>query len=175
MEISELAKYAGSFFLTKTRVPETPGAEGKRYVSMKKRRPTWISDMVKKVHDNGNWFPEDYKYEYIDQSLDLLADGVNPEEPQLEADVYTSDLYEWFTSHSERAGYVDEATKSIGHSEQGIVGDFMMGQLQEREEVFRLVVDSLTERLKEIDLGEDEVFEGPKKSPLDWSPREEKE
>lgn len=174
MEIDELAKYAGSFFVTKTRPPEKPGSEGKPFIALKKRRPTWVVEMAKRVHDNARWFPDDYKYEYINQALDLLADGMNPEEPELEANVYTSDLYAWFTSHLERAGYVDEATKKYGHSDEGIVNDLMMGQVGEKEEVFRLVVDALQERLKDIELGVDESWEvGMKKGPLEWSPRDE--
>lgn len=171
MELDELAKHASSFIVTKTR------PDGESFITIKKRRPTWLMDMAKTVHDSGRWLPDDYKYEYMDQALDLLADGVDPEDPQLEADVYTSDLYKWLTSHMERASYVDEAVKELGHSNQGVVGDIMMGQVREKEEVFRLVVEVLNERLKEIELGVDETLEdiGPKRSPLDWSPGGSKE
>jgi hypothetical protein len=174
LEIDELAKYAGSFFVTKTRPTDKPRAEGASFIALKKRRPTWVVEMVKRVHDDGKWFPDDYKYEYTDQALNVLATGMNPEEPELEADVYTSDIYKWFTSHLERSAYVDEATKEWGHSDQGIVSDLMMGQVREKEEVFRLVVDALEERLKDIELGVDESWEGgTKKGPLEWSPRDE--
>lgn len=165
MEIQELAEYAKSFIESKTR------PEGEMFWSMKDRRPDWIRDMVTAVHDNGSWLPDDFKYQMIVQSLDLLSEGVDPEEPQLEPDVYTHDLNKWFVSHLERAGYVDEATADMGHSDQGVVGDLMMGQIREKEEIFNRVVQALRERLEAIERDEPETFEesGPS-DPHTWWP-----
>lgn len=173
MTINELASYAAGFFETQTRPPVRPGEEGESFITLKRRHPTWLKAMMRKVHEDGNFFPDDYKYEFASQALDHLAEGMDPDEPQLEADPYRHDLLKWFASHLERAGIVDEAVENWGHSDQGVIGDIMTGQVWEKEQAFRAVVDALRERLEEIEQGIEEEFEdmGPKRDPRDWRPR----
>lgn len=164
MDIKELAEHARSFFTTHKR------GEEEIYVT-EKRHPTWIHKMIFRIHDNGNILPDDYKYEYTVDALDLLAEGNDPEDTQLEPDVYNHDLLKWLASHLERVGYVDEAAEDMGHSDQGIIGDIAQGQWREKDEVFHLVVDALKERLEAIEAGEDEEFEGDPKGVKEWRPR----
>lgn len=175
MEIDELAKHARGFFTRKT-FPAEPGRPARTILTLKDRHPTWVIDMVRSVHDDANWLPDDWKYEQIGETLDMLEEGADPDEPQLEADVYTSDLAEWLASHGQRPGYVDEAVKDFGHSDMGIVGDIMFGQVREKEEIWGVVVQKLRTRLEEIESGVEEEFEsrtGRKSTFRDWTPREE--
>lgn len=165
MDIKELAEYARSFFGAK----EAPEPRGTFYVA-EERIPTWIYDMIYAIHDNGDWLPDDYKYEFIVDSLDSLAEGADPEDPQLEADVYTSDLLKWFTSHGKRPGLVDEAVEQMGHSPQGILEDIGLGQWYEKDQVFNQIVQALRKRIEEIESGIEEEFRG-QGSVKDWRPR----
>ncbi len=164
MEIDELAAYARKFFEQRTR------PDGARFWTMKNRRPTWVKDMVFEAH--ADMTPDDYKYAYVLETLDALEEERNPEEPELEPDIYTHDLNRWFASNLERAGYVDEAVGDFGHSDQGITGDIGFGQLREKEEVWGVVVQELRNRLEAIEMDEPEVFEGPKKGVKEWSPKD---
>jgi len=167
MDIKELAEHARSFFESKTR----PNSE-EIFWSMTRRHPSWVRDMLFHIHDDGDIFPDDYKYEYVVDFLDLLSDGVDPEEPQLEPDPYTHDLLKWLGSHSVRIGYVDEAAEDFGHSANGgVVGDIMQGQVREKEEVFNLVVEALKDRLEAIEGGVEDEFEGDPKGVKEWRPR----
>ena len=164
MELHELAAHARSYFILGKR------NSGERFWAMKKRYPVWAKEMVQAAH--GDMFPDDYKYEFVVDTLDALEEENDPDEPQLEPDPYNADRIRWLSSHLDRAGYVDEAVENFGHSDQGVIGDIGYGQLAEKEEVWHSVVASLNERLEEIEAGEDEDFEGPTKSPKDWSPKE---
>lgn len=173
MTIEELAEYAKSFFTT------TQRPDGTRIYVLKDRYPSWVYRMVYKAHDDGNWLPDDYKYEYVVETLDALSEGRVPEEgmTEIEPDVYTRDLQNWLTSHRERSAYVDEAVREMGYPDQGLDQAFMFGQIAEKEEVWRIVVSALEERLEAIELGEEEEMESraPKKGRggrrQDWSPR----
>jgi hypothetical protein len=165
MDIKELAKYALSFFETFER--EKPA---ETFYKTKRRHPTWLHEMIFAVHDNGKIMPDDYKYEFIVNALDALVEGMDPDEPELEADVYNSALLAWLGSHSERVGYVNEATKDMGHSDLGIMGDIMSGQWREKEEVFGIVVQALRKRLDAIEDGVRETFETDPKGVKEWRP-----
>lgn len=169
VDIKELAEHARSFFESSARRDDPE----QQYWHMTRRHPTWIRDMLFHIHDDGNILPDDYKYEYTVDALDLLVDGVDPEDPQIESDVYTHDLMKWLGSHSVRIAYVDETVEDLGHSaDGGIVGDIMQGQAREKEEVFNLVVEALNERLEEIEAGAEDEYEGEDpKSVKDWRPR----
>ena len=156
MDIQELAEYANSFFTT---MQAQRGEKQKTINILVDRYPSWIYEMVYKAHEE--MLPDDYKYEYIVETLDALSEGQDPEEGlnDLEADVYDSDLLEWLSSHGERQGFVNEAVEVYGHSkEMGIMGDIMMGQKSEKEQVWRIVVEALKERLEDIEIQMPEEF-----------------
>lgn len=171
MEIQELAKHARTFFKTFRR-PEDP--EGVGHYTLKDPHPIWIEEMSRAVHDDSQWLPDDYKYEYMVQALDSLEEGNDPEEPYIEADVYNSDLLDWLASHSYRAEFVNEAVKDMGHSENGIIGDIGTGQYAEKREVWDRVLQALRDRLQAIEDGEPEAYEEKKKpkgeKKQDWRP-----
>jgi hypothetical protein len=172
LDIVELAEHARKYFVQNRRPPQKPGEEGTLFWETKKRLPKWIYDLVFRIHDEGHWFPDDYKYEYIVDALDAFSEGMNPDEIQVEADPYN--LLAWLASHGQRAGLVDEAVENYGHSKEGILGDVAFGQVYEKEGVFQVVADALRERLEAIEAGEREQFidkSGEPAGPKEWSPR----
>lgn len=175
-EIQKLAEHALKFFTSKRRPPARNGDEGELFYLPTERQPVWIFDMMYDIHEKGRWFPDDYKYLYTVEALNYISEGNDPDSPELEADVYTSDLIKWLASHTFRPDYVDEAVKLHGWDDNGgIVTAIAWGQIAEREEVFREVVDHLNERLKAIENGEREVFRDRKGKPegvMDWEPNE---
>ncbi len=120
--------------------------------------PIWVKEMAFRAH--GDMMPDDRKFEFVVEALGALSeaesdaseDELREMSDRLEADIYNADLLRWLSSHLERSGYVDEATGDYGHSDMGIMGDIMLGQLREKEEVFNSIMESLM-------LGPDELEE----------------
>lgn len=166
-DIQKLADHAGKFF-------ELKKIGDREFWSLKERHPVWIHNMVYKIHDSGNLPPDDYKHQYVLDALNYLSEGNDPEEPQFEADPYTSDLLAWLGSHRDRLGIVDEAVENFGwDKERGIEGAIASGQVYEKEEVFGRVRETLEKRLEDIEAGEAEVFKtrsGGVEGPFDWWP-----
>lgn len=176
MTIEELADYAKDFFEQKRR------DDGSSYWKLKDDYPTWVREMLFRIHDKGHWLPDDYKYEFAVDALYALAEGQDPEEGayEIEPDVYTNALHKWLTSHPYRSTYVDEAVREFGWPKEGGLDQALMGgQVLEKQEVWRLVLDALNERLEEIELEEPEVMRSeeerrrrkPGQRRQDWSPR----
>lgn len=136
-ELKDIAKFIQKRLTTKRR------DSGESYVSATDDTPQWIVNLFHEAH--GDMLPDDYKYEYIQDSIEWIADGNDLESPDIEADVYTEDLIKWLGSHiGTRPNYVDEAVAQFGgHSDQGIVGDIMMGQAMEKDEVYHIVLQGL--------------------------------
>lgn len=176
MELQELAAYAVTFFERNRRNAVRDVNDDPSFWMLKDRHPTWLYDLVHKAH--GTMPPDDFKYEMVVDTLEALAEGQDPDESNLEADIYNSDLLRWLASHLERSGYVDEAVVEFGHASErgshggGVIGDIAQGQWYEKDEVWRLVVDSLKERLEEIDDGVRETFskKGKMEDPKSWHP-----
>ena len=171
MDIQELATHALRFFERRTR---RRGEDETHFYTLTERYPTWVMEMVHSAHED--MMPNDYKYQYVVDTLDALSEGRDPEDglSEIEADVYNYNLLQWLQSHGERVGFVDEVVEEFGsHSEMGIIGDIMMGQVREKEQVWQSVVSALQERLDNIELDEPEVFErrGKKEGRKEWDPR----
>lgn len=110
--------------------------------------PEWIKDLVWTAHNKGEMLPEDFRYLFIIEALEAIAE--NPEEPDilLEPDVYTSRLIEWLDAYpSYRTGLVDEAVSQFGWN--GLFEALQAGQLMEKEEVLGIVRAFLEKRVEE--------------------------
>jgi hypothetical protein len=143
MNLQEKAAEARKFYRINTRT------DGKKYWSSP-NEPGWIHELNYTAHDG--MFPDDWKYEFIVKALDAIVDEEDPNE--FEADVYTSELHDWFTSHSERSGYADEALQEYGLRE--IDTAIAYGQLREMQEVYDLVKQYLEDLLLDEEDEEDE-------------------
>lgn len=112
----------------------------------------WVRDMTFEAH--GDLLPDDYIYNWIAEVLDLFAySGCETEEQAenniyevLEADIYTASLTAWLASNINRVYYLDEAIS------EGAKDGFQllaMAQLQEKQEVARIVLNHLVKRIEE--------------------------
>ncbi len=121
---------------------------GDKFQIVKDGSPKWVTEMCHEAH--GDMLPDDYKYDFIVEALDALANYEDPDDidSEIEADPYTHDRYKWLSSNLARSVYVDEAVENMGHSDQGITGEIGMGQYQEKCEVLGIVRRFLEERLE---------------------------
>ena len=96
------------------------------------------------AHGDGAMLPDDTRYSYIVEALESLSEHEDEEDAKqsLETDKCTHDLVQWLGSHGERIGYCDEALEWKPTSMSTLL---MLGQLQERLEVFDQVVAWLEE------------------------------
>lgn len=116
--------------------------DGSEFISFKDGTPEWMINIVHEAH--GDMMPDDYKYRFSHDAIDWIAEGNDPESPNIEADPYTGELIKWLGSHvGDRPNYVDEAVEEYGHSDQGLVGDLMSGQAKEKDEVYHIVLQEL--------------------------------
>lgn len=114
--------------------------------------PDWVKDLCHAAHED--MMPDDFVYDVVSDALEALSEDENTDETEWAdngTDIYTHDLNKWLSSNLKRAGYVDEAVREFGHSEQGINGDIMAGQMVERAQIFRSVRESLENRLEEVE------------------------
>lgn len=178
MDLKELAEQALEYFEQHQRAQPLPGGDPDIFWTLKTYRPVWLKDLSRAVHDDGHFLPDDFKYQTMVDVLNALSEGQEPDDLNLEADIYNHDLLQWLASHLERAGYVDEAVENYGHSDQGVLGDIRQGQWYEKNEIARIMVDGLKEELERIESGEPQEMEGHgepgQKGPKDWSPKKYK-
>lgn len=112
--------------------------------------PEELKDLVREAH--GDMLPEDYRFNYIVESLEKIAEDYDEE--SIEADIYDSDLSGWFASHSHRIGYCDQFVEDFGLPEAKnfkIINIVAGGQYMEKTEVYRSVLNSLEKIIEEMD------------------------
>lgn len=120
----------------------------------------WLQELCYSAH--GDMLPDDWKYEFIAQSLSALADHEDEDSARdraTEADIYTGERLRWLASNLTRAGYCDDAAEEWG-AQSDIVQFIGLGQAAEKTEVFYSVLRSLRDRLEEIELEEPAEDEG---------------
>ena len=115
-----------------------------------KGKDAWIYEMTRKAHDG--MLPDDYKYAFIVDALDLILDNEPSDENEareieIEPDTYTSDLLKWLSSSNERLGYCDDYVLEYGAEESNTEARISGGQRMERQEVFNHVLAALAEEL----------------------------
>jgi len=114
---------------------------GETYWTMKDGEPEEVQDMVRRAH--AGMMPDDYKYDYVTESLEALVSYDDPDDIQgeIEADVYDGALLKWVGSHLNRAGYVEEGVKEFGLDTKDfdLFKVLSMGQYLEKCEVFGIV------------------------------------
>jgi hypothetical protein len=142
-KIGQLAAEARKYFSKQCR------DDGSWHVSCDGKRPKWVSDMIFVVHNASNSW-DTYRVKYLIDALDEIAEAAKHDRDfddiQLEPDVFGSDLLAWLGSRTTvtgpRAEYVDKARAERGVTDN-IMGDIAQGQLAERQEVLRIVLEFL--------------------------------
>lgn len=137
-----LAGEALSYFEHRTR------HDGTKYWALEDDAPEWVKSLVWAAHAKGVLLPEDFRYLFIVEALEAIAE--NPEEPGslLEPDVYTSKLVKWLdASPSYRMVLVNEAVDQFGWS--SLFNALQAGQLLEKKEVVQCVRHFLEKKIEE--------------------------
>ena len=152
--IAELAAQAAGWFETAERPPEAGKTEGQAFVRLKDGAPDWITDLMHSTHHDCDILPDDWKYEYTQDALEILAECGDDEDRaqdraiEWEPDCYNGELLRWVGSHTERAGYVEESVRDSGMEAKDF--DFWRalacGQAREFDEVFQAVLSFLRRR-----------------------------
>jgi hypothetical protein len=135
MTIQEKASKAYDHFKQDTR------NDGKKF--WKHDGPQWVTDLCHTAH--GEMLPDDFRYKFIVEALSALADSDDPDEIELKADIYTSDLTGWLHSRNDRVCYLSEALEEFGRD----LGDgfklLAYAQYLEKREVLDAVKSFLNE------------------------------
>ena len=110
-----------------------------------KDAPQWFTDLCHHAH--GDMPPDDWRYEFIQDALTVLAEDGEAEDP---ADVdekypYTRDRLDWLASRLDRMSYCDEAEGDYGPGKD-MEHRIALGMYHEMREVFFLVKNWLTEQ-----------------------------
>lgn len=114
---------------------------------LKKSTEDKVGNLILAAHNDGEFLPDDFRYNMIGSALSSIAAGSLDDEniyeiAGQEVDVYNSDLLRWVSSNLSRLEYVNEAV-----SEYGWPGDLMaaivMGQSKEIQEIFGAVLHYL--------------------------------
>ena len=124
---------------------------GEEFRKLRDDSPDWMTDVCRAAHNGGEMLPDDWRYEFIEDAVDLLAECEDPGDAieRLEPNVYTHDLTAWLHSRGDRMGFVDD-----------LLGDnafrsgyelLAMAQFAEREEVLYQVKQALCETLENIE------------------------
>jgi hypothetical protein len=129
---------------------------GETFRKLKDDAPGWMTSVCRKAHDDSQMLPDDTRYEFIEEVVDVLAEHEDADEARdsLEPDVYTSDLTGWLHSLNSRVYYLGEVMHEYGTFEDGFYL-LAAAQLCEKQEVFQQVLDALQEELGSRDDGEE--------------------
>lgn len=157
--IKELAEQMSRAFEGRTR------DNGDAFRCLKDDCPEWMDDVISDAH--GSMLADDWRYEFIESAVDKIAeadddasdDEISELEYELEADVYTNDLTGWLHSRADRLGWLDQAMEESGGTFDSAFNLLSAGKLLEKQEVFRLVLDSLRELASDEDEAEEESDE----------------
>lgn len=132
------AQEALRYFQLKTR------EDGTKFWAKRENAPEWVKDLVFAAHEGGDFLPDDWRYAFLVEALDALADTEDPDDVQLEADVYNHELLSWLASHAHRPSFVDEHIEEHGYP-GNIMRAIAGGQVKEKERVLSEVRDFLQE------------------------------
>src|SRR5690606_34958980 len=98
----------------------------------------WVKDLVWTAHDRGEFLPEDFRYLFIVEALEALAENPEAPETMLEPSVYINELIKWLDARpGYRISFVDNAMSEFGWS--GLFKALQAGQLWEKEYVLDIV------------------------------------
>ncbi len=134
MNIQQLAELYASSFQTKTRKNDT------NFICLKDDcKDEQLTDLIHTAHND--FMPDDYKYRFVHEALEKIAEGNPLDEINIEPDIYNRDLLAWVSSNLTRASYIDDAIENAGYKD--FYSALMDGQYLEKVEVLQSVYSSL--------------------------------
>jgi hypothetical protein len=131
-----------------------PGS-GETYRKLRDTAPEWMTTVCRLAHDEGRLLPDDWRYAFIEQAVDALAEHEDTDEAlgRLEPDMYTSDLTGWLNSLNSRVFFLEEALTEYGSFRDGFQL-LAAAQMIEKEEVFQQVVSALQGHLDQMNVND---------------------
>lgn len=142
-------------------------SNGETYYFLKDGAPQWMTDVCFDSHKDGSsgpfnrMLPDDYRYEMISDSVDILSECEDEDEGREQLDgkvpIYTGQLTAWLSSNVNRAGYCDEAVAEGLSDGSDIMQTIGIGYLRELEEVFSEVRSALEAEAEKRDDLQDEL------------------
>ena len=138
--LRELARLGADSFTTGTRPDGTP------YTHRTPDAPDWVQSIIFAAHEDGDIFPDDFRYAVTAEALEYIAETTHDPEDRAnefadDTDVYNSDLTDWVGSNALRGSYVDEANEDI--PAENFYAGLMRGQALERHEIYAAVLNYL--------------------------------
>lgn len=119
--------------------------------------------LVYAAHGNGEYFPDDWRYEFLANALRDYSEA-SPEsldDVRAEADIYNGERLHWLSSNLNRAGYVDRAVEEFAlEASAGIMELIGYGQAAEKDEVYAAVLGFLRDRAEAQEEAEQEAEAG---------------
>ena len=142
--IQTLAAEMSHAFETATRC-----TTGETFIKLEDDAPAWMTTICRKAHDDAAILPDDWRYRFIEEAVDALAECRDDDEgrDRLEPDVYTGQLTGWPHSRNSRVFYLGEVIEEYGPIKDGFKL-LAVAQLIERQEVLEQVVHALHEELE---------------------------
>lgn len=125
---------------------------GDKFVCLKDGSPEWMKLVIREAHDD--MFPDDWRYSMIEEAATALAEDGDPDDVNLEADIYTHELTGWLHSRADRYSFCDEALNEYGCKFENTITLLQMGQDYEKSQVLglvRLALEKLVEAQEDQD------------------------
>lgn len=119
---------------------------GNDFYTLKDGSPEWMRDVIHAAH-GPDLMPDDWRYSFINDCAGSLFYEDDPDEIELEADVYTGRLTDWLASNINRVYYLEEAMTEY-RPDSGFAL-LQLAQLKEREETMQLLREALEELAEE--------------------------
>ena len=138
MTIQEKAAQIRSTFVEKIRT------DGTKYWSTESEEAE-IKELCHAAHDD--MMPDDWKYRFIVDALNLVAEADDVDDVTIEPDIYTADLTAWLASHNGRVYYLTQALEEYGETDG--FRALACAQAFEREEVYFSVLSSIRAMVEE--------------------------
>jgi hypothetical protein len=125
---------------------ERTRADGSTFYSFDDSARDTYQDLAQAAHDGGDILPDDYRYLFMRDALEAIAEAGEGEDlddairdaADRDTDIYTHDLTSWLDSRNDRTEYVDEAMGEDGAT--SVFQALQLGQYHEREEVYSAVL-----------------------------------
>ncbi len=134
MTIQDLARQYADLFVTKERDNRD------KFLCVEDHSNIPLMELIRNAHDE--MMPDDYKYQFIHEALEGIAESDDTDDIGIEADIYNSDLLKWVSSNLTRASYVDRAIAEIDGYDN-LWQALSNGQYLERYEILHSVISSL--------------------------------
>jgi hypothetical protein len=149
MNIQQLARNYADLFKTGTRLQT-----GDKFLYVKTEEVNEaLLNLIRNAH--GDMSPDDYKYQFIHEALEAIAESDNPEDINLEPDCYNHALLKWLSSNTIRVNYCNDAIENMlaFKDEMDFMAIISMAQSLEKDEVFQSVRASLESIMEELKNG----------------------